>query len=797
MADRLCSSNPQVALAIYAKLKQVLSPRNQAVVTVSEARVKLECWPGAEEEGHDQMIQALADALDVGSHCAALQASTSLARDALQHPHGMEQAEHWLGGVDLTRCAQPNARADHWHQIGAARRQRGDMAGRLNAILNGLAAGASGASQLWLEFDLAEVRHDLGDINDNGETFAHIAESAPESEPILKLNALKEVAAIQSDQGLVDLAEVSWVRSRDFTLELTDPSDRTAELAVIDASLAELALRRGDVAAARQRLDAALAVDMSERVPRQRHLIEQATAAVALAGGDPQGARAIVERLLADPQAEPEVGWRASALLAQLEALQGRPRAARATWWKLITRLEDERARTEKSLPEIDWTSQRTGIYLAWIDQLVDDWSAAGERSRAAPGQEWDPRRVFVDGPITADDLLSAVEGISSRTLVAQLARDRGDLSGPGARPPPFTSGATLRAKQDVPVVVFQPLEKRLLILIVLPSGVTPILVDSGRGALAEAVRDLTQAFAGRPGNTPPAIDGLGGLLLEPIAHLLQDPDQPVGFSLHGSLIHLPLPALRLNGRDLKDLVIPFERPSLSIEPRHPPAAPGRAKIRALLVTSSTAPRAPPFASQDMDMLDPRHFELTRLDARTPEEVLDALPGYDLIHFALHGQPPVGAEVDADGVDAALSGGLRVGNGLLTAAALQRAKINARLVVLGTCMSRVGDGNYLEYAGGAVHRALIAAGVSTTIASGWKVGDRETSALLQALYTYYPTYGPAQALTLAQRAISRGIGVRPPWAPPWTRELLAGPPIHGDLVTPWEWAAFTAVGRWD
>ena len=143
------------------------------------------------------------------------------------------------------------------------------------------------------------------------------------------------------------------------------------------------------------------------------------------------------------------------------------------------------------------------------------------------------------------------------------------------------------------------------------------------------------------------------------------------------------------------------------------------------------------------------HFASHALtDARRPE-----LSGIVLSLFDLQGQPQ---------------------DGFLSLADIYRLRLDADLVVLSACRTGLGKEVRGEGAVG-LTRAFMFAGAPRVVASGWKVSDRATAALMDRFYALLLVdhQAPAAALRSAQLALKKERRFSTPYA--W-----AGFVLHGD-----------------
>ncbi|PSN16130.1 hypothetical protein C7293_04135 [filamentous cyanobacterium CCT1] len=128
--------------------------------------------------------------------------------------------------------------------------------------------------------------------------------------------------------------------------------------------------------------------------------------------------------------------------------------------------------------------------------------------------------------------------------------------------------------------------------------------------------------------------------------------------------------------------------------------------------------------------------------------VLERLPQAELVHLATHGILNEIVGLPIPGAIALTSDGTGAPyDGLLTTSELLNLNLQARLVVLSCCNTGLGiitgDGVI------GLARALIAAGVPSTVVSLWPVPDQATSHLMTRFYEHRRTLNHAQALRRA------------------------------------------------
>lgn len=182
----------------------------------------------------------------------------------------------------------------------------------------------------------------------------------------------------------------------------------------------------------------------------------------------------------------------------------------------------------------------------------------------------------------------------------------------------------------------------------------------------------------------------------------------------------------------------------------------GREKILAVGNPKSSNPavelRAAEFETRSVARLYRGSRTLLREKA-TEEKIKELSAGYDVLHFAAHGELRD---------DDPLSSAILLANdgkedGRLEVREIFQMSINADLVVLSGCetgLGKLSDGD--EFVG--LTRAFIYAGTPSVVASLWKVEDRSTAALMASFYRNLRTMTKVEALRQAQLELIRGVG---------------------------------------
>lgn len=317
------------------------------------------------------------------------------------------------------------------------------------------------------------------------------------------------------------------------------------------------------------------------------------------------------------------------------------------------------------------------------------------------------------------------------------------------------------------------------------PDWKTPKLVevDVDPDFLARFARMCFEAPAGGPSPLRTMLPDMGGdsawqsrfsELITPVADWCDEGDI-VGLFPHGPLHGLPLSTLLIEGQPLGERNAVFYSPSASIQHlvwrrESFRVAPDEAVAAAVFGCSLASgnflklPRACEEASFVSQL--PALQVVPVLDGDVSRKnVINALPGADLVHFVGHGFE------SSDG----WSSGLQLANDeKITALEFHDLRMRADLVTLSGCRTgcnrwRPGD----EMVG--LVPAVLQAGASSVFASIWEVNERPTELLMQHFYTQ--AYGSqrvskADALRLAIRSVRAEFN---------------------DLV---DWGAFHLYGDW-
>ena len=810
-AEELRRSCPEQACRLYRRALPGLPPALKARALLRIGHIQLNKLQEVAPDTAQVLAEGLELAWSVSDGCLYLRGARLLAQLQLGQSE-LAPAERVLEEAlsRLTACGDPVGRAATRFQEAELRRQQNRPLAWYEALEAAILESPSDSPDLPLyEVRMAALRHDLGDVSDEGATYQALLLRVGEQDPLLKLELNLDLVNLYRDLRRFQDAGC-------FVQDALELVGRHAELErkrpMIALLQAWLALEQRDAVRAARHLEAAPFSMFAGAELRHRHLWMYLHARLRLLEGAPEDARTGLERILQDEGAELELRWRSRLMLAEVARVQRRPLEARRLLWDAVNELETQREEMSGVFLELAALSQREALYVRWLEGLLEAWEAAEQPA----GDDGDARSAtarFVQGPVTTDDLLAAVEMMSSQAFTSRLFADRGgvralieaqdrnevlpDLSRG------WISGAALRSMlpEELPVLIYQPLTDRLLVLEVHRERVRVFTAPVTREQLRLRVEALEQAMQAHRDHAPPVLDALGELLLEPVRAVLQAEDRPVGFVLGQELEAVPVAALRLDGRYLVQRCFPFELPNLRAAGLLKRYGPARGDLRAVGVAFG-ADLA--HARREVGLLSRRGFSSRLLVGAqaTAKHVLEALPEQDLIHLAVHSAAPDEVRDSSGRVVQRAAGQLRLAGGSLNARELEAVSMKARLAVLSGCQSRKGRTGLLEHGYGALHRAVLLAGAEAVVASRWDVGDEVTYRLMRGLYQFYPQFGRARALALAQRALLESGASTVLTSLSSTRSTLrvveerpVTEPIP--VAAPWSWAAFSLVGRWD
>lgn len=379
----------------------------------------------------------------------------------------------------------------------------------------------------------------------------------------------------------------------------------------------------------------------------------------------------------------------------------------------------------------------------------------------------------------------------------AEITHDYGELdlrstrdnSGQKVLPALSLSEIQQRLPEQVQVVEYAELEKKLLIWLVTRSNIVTKSVDVDAAKLDEAVATTLNQIGQRDDNGATAsFKNLYHLLIEPISESL-DPNKVLCFVPDKALLQVPFAAL-ISGSSGNYLLHDFQimtAPSATILNASTSQAASRASAkdeRLLAVGNPTFDRRAnpsladlPDAQREVEQIASRYAPrrvLVRGDA-TRKSIMEELVRADVAHFAAH------YEIDSK---SSLASRLLVGLEPVERAHAQPAGLTAadiygsrltrtRLVILSGCTTGIEQ----QFGGeGAIGfaRSFLVAGVPVVVASWWPVDSDATAELMIAFHRFRKLnkLSTIEALRRAQQ------------------ELIA----NGRYQLPYYWAGFMVVG---
>ncbi len=301
----------------------------------------------------------------------------------------------------------------------------------------------------------------------------------------------------------------------------------------------------------------------------------------------------------------------------------------------------------------------------------------------------------------------------------------------------------------------------------------------------------------------------LFGALIEPI-RLWADEGDTIWIVAHDVLHHLPLHALRIDGRYLIERNPVCYTPSASIMKFCRTNRKGKHESALILGDSrSNLPHAREEARAVARLFNTDPYLTERA---TKSLLVDALKntseGFDLVHFACHGsfrfdQPlQSGIELASENGDADDADTMNASN--LTAEEIFGLSIPADIVTVSSCESgvnvnRPGD----ELIG--LTRAFIYAGAASVIVSLWQVADVSTRFLMERFYQELKRgTKKVEALQQAQVYVmnmtkdspAKAIPAAPRGRAPSSSDLIITETTIEDFSHPYFWAPFILVGDW-
>jgi len=561
-------------------------------------------------------------------------------------------------------------------------------------------------------------------------------------------------------------------------------------------NLATLALQDGDAPTARARIAEARQVLGDDLSFEHRGYLLALEGELALVEMDPSAAMDAFSEL-EEVEGRWSARWWADFGRARAHVIAGRPDAADAAFEQALDALEGAAATLDPLVDRPYFLGDRDEVYDAYLLHLLDrgrvtaalavsERSRSREQRRARSGAGLaDADGLLVDAVVRARNALQRHEDDETflRTeqrgdwererrervedlVEAQAALVAAEWAAVGEEQAPGSEAL------DMPgLFAGLPSGSRLLLYhttveeLVLFDCRGPLVrahrIDAGRLQLAERVEALRTAVAA--GGGAAEAEALEPWLLPSEVEI--DAERLLVLAPHGPLHGLSFPTLRRGGRYLVE--------------DHPLAVvPGLAALGASLgrpaceggetwVAADPAGDLPAARDEGAKVASLRSGStLVLSDGVDRGAVLSALSTACTFHFAGH------AVVDSD---LPQHSHLRLAGGeKLTWIDLQTLSIRPDLVVLSACET----GRGMTPAAGerwGLATGFLSAGAASVVASGWKVPDEPSRALVERFYAEVDTAGPAEALRRAQRALLAGE---------------AGP----DAARPLAWGAFSVFG---
>ncbi len=832
--DDSCRS---MGLELMYRLRPELFGREHAELLVAIAFVELKYEARYEPDVLDTALQGVEESEAIGDPCLASRAWRRVAYYYFE-THQPERAGEAVGAAAdwVEGCDDRKEQGRVLRNLAEWYRQTEDQLGQFEALKQALETAEPGSREYLLYLaQIAELRVDLGDVADEGDRLARLLEQAEDGGEVdLAFELTMHLAGVYRDLGRHGDA-MELLTSACALAQGTPHSGEKSSLVNLVRAWVLLGMDRVDDAHV---ILARLPVDCFDRsVPRYSHLRWLIEAELKFREGRFDEAVGWFERVLDDGLAEPEPKWRAMYGLARVARGRGDMGVARHWLWEAVKAIEVQREKTASAFWSLAYLSQREGLYRMWLETLLEAWQAGTEAGQGEAGRgpsvgaagddreaassgdvgDLDGRQLqkaFVDGVPSSDDLLVAVERVMSQAFVADLFRDRGGVPGIAGDPDTraawmkiagsWPTGKALRETlpADVPVLVYLPLEDSLLLLEVTRARVDVHRIEQPRQAWLWLVDKLDSSIRNDRILPPDQLEGIGGILLSSVIDDLPGDGSPVGFILGGVLEVLPVAALRVGGRYVVEICAPFELPNLRSATwldRHEPPR-GGARVLAVAYGKDLE-----YPRKEADLLVRSGFRVTLLagSGATVANVRSGLGTPELIHFATHSKGPRRITRGAPPAIRTDEAEMELYDGVITVSDIQKQKLNAGLVVLSGCETRVGRAGMQEQGYGALSRAVLVAGADAVMASRWRVGDETTYALMAEFYARYPDLGRAVALAQAQRAMIASSRVTSTMLRGDARPLVIFRQFAGrekrriPYADPWSWAAFTMVGRWD
>jgi len=492
---------------------------------------------------------------------------------------------------------------------------------------------------------------------------------------------------------------------------------------------------------------------------------------------------------------------------AGFEAALGIHRAtgARAEEGRLLTRLGEFYLQQRAAPRAIDHLFQAIARWESVRPGLSDDNKIALADTQAQTYRLLQ-EALIVQGQ--AGQALEVAERARARAFVELLAARSGHLANqpsPAASPPPTLSQIQQLARdRRLTLVEYTIGQRSLHIWVVNPQGNVTLRTvamagDSAEATLATQIQELRRILP--QGQLLAAelrrqLNGLHRQLIAPIADLLPtDPQEPVAIVPQGLLFLVPFAALQAeDGQMLIDRHSLFLTPAIDVLrlqfAETPPDRPLASDVvvgvdrAALVVGNPVMPAVPPVwgaAPSPLSNLPGAESEARQvaqllqvkplLGAQaTKGEILDRITQARRIHLATHGLLD---DLGNSGMPGAIALAPAAGDdGLLSAGEIMELRLAAELVVLSACDT--GRGRITGDGVLGLSRSFLAAGADRVVVTLWKIPDEPTAILMGHFYAALQQ-GSSPVAALRQAMIQ-------------TRDRYPNP---------FQWAAFTAVGRPD
>ena len=567
---------------------------------------------------------------------------------------------------------------------------------------------------------------------DKAEEFAREALKYPSKDPTQVIGpAYKVIGDVQARQGHFDAAAASYAQA------LQASSARYRPL--VQSSLVNLLIDRGELAQARQQLDDLPAFDQ----PALTYQVDRSRARLLLAENKAEAARELYRALAARASGTDAAYQRVWALdgLARSEQALGHQDAAAEAWQQAVAGLDEVRAKFRSEEFKLGVFSDVQRIFEA----AIDTQSKLGHAAEAFRISERSRARALLDGVRGRSDV-AASDTLDAPKLQAML-------------------------HDDERVIEFHSLHDRLLAWVIGPHELREVsfaIPHADLGVLVEAYRN---AIVEGSATVVTGADQLGRLLIAPLG--LQA-GQRLVIVPHGALHYLPFQALREDGQYLIERHPLSIAPSITVAAQLAQAAPHAKTPLIAFGNPDVGPElALPGAESEVKALAAffPHAE-TFLNAQASKSEFRRSAGQArLLHVAAH--------AEADRVDPMYSRILLANESgkqnFLEAHEVYGMKLqDVALVTLSACdsgLGRVADGD--EVLG--LPRAFLSAGSSALIVSLWPVADDTTALLMTTLYGQ----------------LARGVDVQRAMQAAQLAVLA-----KADYHHPFFWAPFNVVGNW-